>query len=74
MEMAVLVHGSDMRGSKCQHGSLDKIIKLRLLLIMISPKRMNYVESQIINHTGVTYVVFMRLSASQAQQKEACLS
>lgn len=31
MEIAVLVHGSDKRGSKSQHGSLNNIIKLCFL-------------------------------------------
>lgn len=45
MEMDVLVHGSEMHGSKNQHGSLNKIIKLCFRLIMISPQRISNVES-----------------------------
>lgn len=53
MVMAVLVNGSDIHGSKRQHGLLTKIIKQCLFLIMISPQRMNNAES-LYDHSAIT--------------------
>lgn len=73
MEMAVLVHRSDMSGSKSQYGSLNKIIKLHFLLIMISPQRMSYVES-LDNHDHKHLSCFYELVGLTGQTKRACFS